>query len=106
MNFEHKNKKTKNSKKFVQKLKLAAAAVVVELFSNIDSIAGQGWRLTERSRVKCAHIENILRASKSTTAAATTSAITTTTTTATTRDKHLPVIQLFFLQHFLAFATF
>lgn len=106
MNFEHKNKKTKNSKKFVQKLKLAAAAVVVELFSNIDSIAGQGWRLTERRRVKCAHIENILRASKSTTAAATTSAITTTTTTATTRDKHLPVIQLFFLQHFLAFATF
>lgn len=106
MNFEHKNKKTKNSKKFVQKLKVAAAAVVVELFSNIDSIAGQGWRLTERSRVKCAHIENILRASKSTTAAATTSAITTTTTTATTRDKHLPVIQLFFLQHFLAFATF
>lgn len=106
MNFEHKNKKTKNSKKFVQKLKLAAAAVVVELFSNIDSIAGQGWRLTERSRMKCAHIENILRASKSTTAAATTSAITTTTTTATTRDKHLPVIQLFFLQHFLAFATF
>lgn len=106
MNFEHKNKKTKNSKKFVQKLKLAAAAVVVELFSNIDFIVGQGWRLTERSRVKCAHIENILRASKSTTAAATTSAITTTTTTATTRDKHLPVIQLFFLQHFLAFATF
>lgn len=106
MNFEHKNKKAKNSKKFVQKLKLAAATVVAELFSNIDSIAGQGWRLTEGSRVKCAHIENILRASKSTTAAATTSAITTTTTTATTRDKHLPVIQLFFLQHFLAFATF
>lgn len=89
----------------MQKLKLAAAVVVVELFSNIDSIAGQGWWLTERW-AQCAHIENILRASKSTTAAATTSATTTTTTTATTRDKHLPVIQLFFLQHFLAFATF